>query len=163
MAHRAGLDRCPASWGFSCIVCAPQQSESDWSVGQIEHQVAHQIELGARLDPEGRQIACCTRLPDWALFQIGLRARFSDWSLRQIGAFLPQAVRRTLCLSRAPDWVQCQIAAEMSFLPLRAFSRLIRLSLFSGCQIGSDWAPRQIGARLTSTTQTGCMKLQTST
>ena len=28
----------------------------------------------------------------------------------------------------APDWVQCQIAADILFLPLRAFSRLIRLA-----------------------------------
>ena len=71
-----------------------RQFEPDCNVNQIENQIAHQIEVPARLAFEGSHIACCTRLPDWTLYQIdhfGLRARLPDWSIRQImGAFLPK-------------------------------------------------------------------------
>ena len=89
----------PAHAQFSGAGHAPREIESDWSGCQIENQVAHQIALRARLGIHGCQIACCARLPDWALLQsgqIGLRARLPDWSFRQIGAFLPQTLVKPL-------------------------------------------------------------------
>ena len=72
-------------------------------------------------DFESNQIACCTILPDWALYQIGqfgLRARLPDWSVRQIGCFFIRGVRQSLCLSRPPDWAQCQIVSDIICLHL---------------------------------------------
>ena len=144
--------------------------ESDWNVGQIERQMSHQIELHARLGPEGCRLHACGRLPDWVLpqiGQIGFSARLPDWGFLQIGAFFSpnpcqtfaQAGRQIglnarllptlyFCLwGPFPDWSDwvCFRAARLDQIELRA-----RLS---------DWA-RQIGARLTSTTQWGVLTRQ---
>ena len=102
---------------------APRQLSPDCSVDQIEHQIARQIELPARLGSEGSQTACCTRLPDWALYQIGqvgFSARLPDWSVRQVGfsARLPdwsvRQVGQVGFSARLPDWSVRQIGR---FLP----------------------------------------------
>lgn len=101
-------------------------------------------------------ITDCMRVPDC---QTGCFSRLARLTLEpdcQIGTspdwscFLPKPLSK-LWPSRAPDWDQCQIAADVYFGILRAVSRLIRLNLFSRCQIGnrlsSQIVPRQI-ARL---------------
>ena len=137
-------------WLWLSVARAAQQAEADWNVGQIERQMSHQIELHARLGPEGCRLHACGRLPDWVfpqIGQIGFSARLPDWGFRQIGAFFSPNPCQTFAQAGRQIGFNARLPSTCVF-PFEGFLQIdqigivfgqpdwIRLSSVSDCQIG---------------------------